>query len=71
MATTRFELDRDTRLRPLAEVQHHNQSRAARAETLASAYVPRRPNGTRNRKTKPIIAAGVAAGLATIGVMGN
>ena len=52
-------------------VQHHNQSRAARAETLASKVRSAAAQRHRNRKTKPIIAAGVAAGLATIGVMGN
>jgi hypothetical protein len=45
-------------LRSLAEVPNPDQSTASRAVAWDSASVPRLPNGTRNRKTKPIVAAG-------------
>ncbi|MGO9682082.1 MAG: ERF family protein [Beijerinckiaceae bacterium] len=44
-------------LRSLAEAPNPDQSTASRATTSDSTSVPR-PPGTRNRKTKPIIAAG-------------
>jgi ERF superfamily len=43
-------------LRPVAEAPNPDQATASRAATSASTSVPRPP--TRNRKTKPIIAAG-------------
>ena len=45
-------------LRPAAKAPNPGQSTAARAATSDSTSVPRLPKGTRNRKTKPIIAAG-------------
>jgi hypothetical protein len=45
-------------LRSVAEAPNPDQSTASRAATSDKASVPRLPNGTRNRKTKPIIAAG-------------
>jgi hypothetical protein len=42
----------------VAEAPNPDQSTASRAAISDSTSVPRRPNGTRNRKTKPIIAAG-------------
>ena len=45
-------------LRPLAAAPNPGQSAASPAATSASTSVPRLPKGTRNRKTKPIIAAG-------------
>ena len=45
-------------LRPVAEAPNPDQATAARAATSDSTSVPRLPKGTRNRKTKPIIAAG-------------
>ena len=44
-------------LRSVAEAPNPDQSMAARAATSNSTPVPRFPNGTRNRKTKPITAA--------------
>jgi hypothetical protein len=45
-------------LRPVAEVPNPAQATAARIATSDSLSVRRLPNGTRNRKTKPIITAG-------------
>jgi hypothetical protein len=45
-------------LRSVAEAQSPDQSAASRAATSASTSIRRMPNGTRNRKTKPITAAG-------------
>ena len=45
-------------LRPVAEAPNPDQATASRAATSDSTSVPRLPKGTRNRKTKPIIAAG-------------
>ncbi|MGA8652136.1 MAG: ERF family protein [Xanthobacteraceae bacterium] len=45
-------------LRPVAEAPDPDESTAVRAATLDSTSIPRLPKGTRNRKTKPIIAAG-------------
>jgi hypothetical protein len=45
-------------VRSVAEFPNHNASTAPPAATPDPASVARRPNGTRNRKTKPIIAAG-------------
>ena len=45
-------------LRSVAEAPNPDQSTASRAATSDSTSVPRLPNGPRNRKTKPIIAAG-------------
>ena len=45
-------------LRSVADAPNPDQSTAARAATLDSTSIPRLPKGTRNRKTKPIIAAG-------------
>jgi hypothetical protein len=50
-------------VRSIAELPSHNPSTAPPAATLDPASAsrlpdPRRPNGPRNRKTKPIIAAG-------------
>ena len=45
-------------LRTAAKAANLGQATAARAATLDSESVPRLPKGTRNRKTKPIIAAG-------------
>jgi len=45
-------------LRSVAEAPNPDQSTASRAATAAPTSAPRLPNGTRNRKTKPIIAAG-------------
>jgi len=47
-----------TPLRSVAEAPNPDQSTASRAATSVSTTVPRLPNGTRNRKTKPIITAG-------------
>jgi hypothetical protein len=44
--------------RSAAETPNSDQSTAAEAANLASTTVPRPPKGTRNRKTKPITAAG-------------
>ena len=46
-------------LSSVAYAPNPDQSTAARAATLDSTSIPRLPKGTRNRKTKPIIAAGV------------
>jgi hypothetical protein len=40
-----------------AELPNHNQSAPPPAATSDPASVSRTPDGTRNRKTKPIIAA--------------
>jgi hypothetical protein len=48
-------------LRPVAGAPNADQSTPSRAARSESTSVPRLPKGTRNRKTKPIIAAGVAA----------
>jgi hypothetical protein len=45
-------------LRSFAEVPNPDQSTASRAANSDSTSVPRLPNRTRNRKTKPIIVAG-------------
>ena len=45
-------------LRPVAEAQNPDQATPARATASDSTSVPRHPNGPRNRKTKPIFAAG-------------
>jgi hypothetical protein len=45
-------------LRPVTEAPNPDQSTAAPAATLDSTSVPQLPKGTRNRKTKPIIAVG-------------
>jgi hypothetical protein len=45
-------------VRSVAEPPNHSESTAPPAATSAPASIPRSPNGTRNRKTKPIIAAG-------------
>jgi hypothetical protein len=42
----------------VTEAPKPDQLTASRAATSDSTSVPRRPNGTRKRKTKPIIAAG-------------
>jgi hypothetical protein len=44
-------------LRSVAEATNPDQSTASRATTSDSPSVPRLAKGTRNRKTKPIIAA--------------
>ncbi|MGO9681123.1 MAG: ERF family protein [Beijerinckiaceae bacterium] len=44
--------------RSVAEALNHDQSTASRAGTSDSTSVPRLPKAPRNRKTKPIIAAG-------------
>ncbi len=46
-------------LRSVAEAPNPDQSMVARAATSDSTSVPRLPNSTRNRKTKPITAADV------------
>ena len=45
-------------LRPVAGAPSPDQSTPSRAAKSESTSVPRLPKGTRNRKTKPIIAAG-------------
>ncbi len=45
-------------LRSVAKAQNPDQSTASQAATSAPTSVPRLPGGTRNRKTKPIVAAG-------------
>jgi hypothetical protein len=45
-------------LRPVVEAPNPAQTTAARIATSDSPSVRRPPNGTRNRKTKPIITAG-------------
>ncbi len=45
-------------VRSVAEALNHDQSTASRAGTSDSTSVPRLPKAPRNRKTKPIIAAG-------------
>jgi len=45
-------------LRSVAAVPNPDGSTASRAATAASTSIPRPPSGTRNRKTKPITAAG-------------
>jgi hypothetical protein len=45
-------------VRSVAELPNHNQETAPPAATSDPTSVSRSPNGTRNRKTKPIIAAG-------------
>ncbi len=45
-------------LRSVAKAPNPDQSTASRAATSDSTSVPRLPNGPRNRKTKPITAAG-------------
>jgi hypothetical protein len=45
-------------LRPVAEAPNPAQPTAARTASSGSPSVRRLPNGTRNRKTKPIITAG-------------
>ena len=45
-------------LRPIAAIPNPDQSTAVQAVTSDSTPAPRLPSSTRNRKTKPIIAAG-------------
>jgi hypothetical protein len=45
-------------LRSVAKAPNPHRSTASRAATADSISVPRLPNGTRNRKTKPIVGAG-------------
>jgi hypothetical protein len=45
-------------LRSVAKAPNPDRSTASRAATADSISVPRLPNGTRNRKTKPIVGAG-------------
>jgi hypothetical protein len=45
-------------LRSVVQAPNPDQSTTSRAVTAASTSVPQLPNRTRNRKTKPIVAAG-------------